>query len=116
MPDQTHTAGDTTRAPVISVSYNDPLCAKRRRAHYEPINYLRTQNDIPSYIVENATAENDIKDGNRIAVRALFVYVRFAFLTDCRTFGIVSLRRLAGVGRGPQWLSTAVEAWLIDRA
>ena len=30
--------------------------------------------------------------------------------------GIVSLRRLAGVGRGPQWLSTAVEAWLIDRA
>ena len=42
---QTHTAGDTTRAPVISVSYNDPLCAKRRRAHYEPINYLRTQND-----------------------------------------------------------------------
>ena len=52
-----------------------------------------------------------------IGHQALFVTGRYC-ITSQVSFQpwVVSLRRLAGVGRGPQWLSTAVEAWLIDRA
>ena len=54
-------------------------------------------------------ADDDVTDAHKLQWYCITSQVSFQPW-------VVSLRRLAGVGRGPQWLSTAVEAWLIDRA